>query len=133
MRRLLFLLFVVSLSIVGCGVEDADVDLDKTKTVSQITIDGNTIDEEFHKDTKQVYEMLEMARVVNRMLNSDEKSLVGEYEIKYKEASLNEREKFIYILIQLLSTSTKDTHQLETNNGFYEGIKDDLLDYIDLN
>src|SRR5699024_6513876 len=89
------------------------------------------IDAEFHQDTKQVYDTIEIAYSENRELEYDEELLVNEYKGKYESMTLNEREEWIYMLIDTMSTSTLETSQLESNKGFYDKTKEALLDYID--
>ena len=123
-----YLLIFSALFLVAC--ENATTADNKSNV--EILNEDYKINTEFYQDTKQVYDTIEIAHSENRKLEYDEEILVNEYKGKYEGKPLNEREKWIYMLINTMSTSTVETSQLESNKGFYVKTKEALLDYIDL-
>lgn len=125
MRKVLVVSLLIFL--VACGnVEEIDKSLSH---VDRLTSEYE-LDDEFYKDTKQVFEMLEQARTEDRKLEFEEELLMAEYEGKYENFVLNEREEMVLAIISVMSTSTETTQQLDSNQNFYEDMKNTLLDYM---
>lgn len=122
------LLLAATLILVGCGSE---TEVDNRSVVEKLNEDFE-LEEEFVKDTKQVYNVVEVAHEEDRGLTHEEELLLIEYEVKYEHDKSNERQHMIYTLISIMSTSTVETSQLESNKGFYDNTKEALLDYIDI-